>query len=167
MMEWIIIFYKAFWCSLAAVGFGILFNVPRKNLVVVWVGGLIVGLVKFSVLQYVSSSIILASFLAALIMSIYSMFIAYARLEPQMLLAIPCVIPLVPGAFAYRTMLGLMKLSGNVGPDYSRTLSETVHFGVLTVFIIMAFTLGIIIPYQAGKNILRKHRLNSGHTKPY
>ena len=154
MEEWINILFKAFWCGCAAVGFGILFNLPRKNLAAVWVGGAIVGFVKFTVLLfYAPSSIILASFLAALIVGIYSMTIAYMRHEAQMIFAIPSVIPLVPGAFAYRTMFGLIKLSGNVGADFSRTLSEAVHNGVLTLSIIMAFTIGVIIPYQVGKGI--------------
>jgi uncharacterized membrane protein YjjB (DUF3815 family) len=155
MEEWTNILFKAFWCGCAAFGFGILFNVPKKNLAAVWVGGSIVGLVKFSVLLYAPSSIILASFLAALIVGIYSMIIAYMRHEAQMIFAIPSVIPLVPGAFAYRTMFGMIKLSGNVGDDFSRTLSEAVHNGVLTLFIIMAFTIGVIIPYEIGKGITK------------
>lgn len=153
MEEWTNILFKAFWCGCAAIGFGILFNVPKKNLAAVWVGGAIVGLVKFSVLLYVPSSIILASFMAALIVGIYSMIIAFMRHEAQMIFAIPSVIPLVPGAFAYRTMFGLIKLSGNVGADFSRTLSEAVHNGVFILFIIMAFTIGVIIPYEIGKGI--------------
>ena len=156
MEEWINILFKAFWCGCAALGFGILFNVPRKNLAEVWMGGAIVGLIKFSVLIYISPSIILASFLAALILGIYSMVIALVRHEPQMIVAIPSVIPLVPGVFAYRTMFGLIKLTGNVGPDFARTLSETVHNGILTLFIIMAFTIGVIIPYEFGKEISKQ-----------
>jgi uncharacterized membrane protein YjjB (DUF3815 family) len=156
MEEWINILLKAFWSGCAAMGFGILFHVPKRNLAAVWMGGAIAGLIKFSVLKHVTPSIILASFLAALILGIYSMIVAHKRREPPLMFAIPSVIPLVPGLFAYRTMLGLMKLSGDIGPDFSRTLSETVHDGVLTLFIIIAFTIGIVLPYQVGKDISKK-----------
>jgi len=156
MTELINILFKAFWVGCAAFGFGILFNVPRNCLTAVWIGGALVGLIKFGVLGYISSSIILASFLAALALGIYSVIIAHARHEPPMILAIPPVIPLVPGAFAYRTMYGLIKLSGNVDADYSRTLSETVRNGSLTLFIIMSFTIGVIIPYEIGKELFKK-----------
>jgi uncharacterized membrane protein YjjB (DUF3815 family) len=156
MEEWINIVFKAFWCGWAAFGFGILFNVQRKNLAAVWIGGAIVGLVKFGVLFYAPSAIILASFMAALVVGIYSMIIANMRYEAQMIFAIPSVIPLVPGVFAYRTMFGLIKLSGDVGADFSRILSEAVRNGVLTLFIVMAFTIGVIIPYQIGKGISKK-----------
>jgi uncharacterized membrane protein YjjB (DUF3815 family) len=156
MTELINIFFKAFWVGCAAFGFAILFNVPRKCLAAVWIGGALVGLIKFGVLGYISSSIILASFLAALVVGIYSVVVARIRQEPPMILAIPPVIPLVPGAFAYRTMYGLIKLSGNVDADYSRTLSETVRNGSLTLFIIMSFTIGVIIPYEIGKEFFKK-----------
>jgi len=156
MTEVITILLKAFWCGIAAVGFGILFNVPKKSLAEVWIGGVIVGLVKFSVLKFLTPSIIFASFLAAIMVGVYSMILAIIRREPPMLYAIPSVIPLVPGVFAYKTMFGLIKLSNAAAGDYSTTLADTAHNGALTLFIIMAFTIGIIIPYEIGKNISKR-----------
>lgn len=156
MAEWSNILFKAFWCGWAALGFGILFNVRVKNLPLIWIGGAIVGLVKFLVLYITPSSIILASFLSSFTVGIYSVFISRIRHEPQMLFAIPSVIPLVPGVLAYRAMLGLIKLSENIGPDFSHTLSETIRDGVLTVFIVMSFTIGVIIPNEVAKEISRR-----------
>jgi uncharacterized membrane protein YjjB (DUF3815 family) len=147
---------KAFWVGCAAFGFAILFNVPKKYLAAVWLGGAITGLIKFGVLLYISSSIILATFLAALTVGIYSVIIAHVYHEPPMIFAIPPVIPLVPGAFAYRTMYGLIKLTGKVDADFSQTLAETVRNGALTLFIIMAFTIGVIIPYEVGKDLSKR-----------
>ncbi|WP_066403022.1 threonine/serine exporter family protein [Flavisolibacter tropicus] len=156
MEEWINILFKAFWCGCAAVGFGILFNVPRKSLFAIWFGGVIVGLVKYSVLFFASSSVIVASFAASLILSVYCLIIANKHQEPEIIFAIPSVIPLVPGVFAYRTMLGLIKLSGSIGEDYALTLNETVHNGTITLFVIMAFTIGVIIPYQFEKELRKR-----------
>jgi uncharacterized membrane protein YjjB (DUF3815 family) len=69
-----------------------------------------------------------------------------------MIFAIPSVIPLVPGVFAYRTMLGLMKLTGNIGSDYSQVLSETIHNGVITLFVILALSLGVTVPMYASSH---------------
>ena len=159
MPDWINILLKAFFSGWAALGFGILFNVPRKNLFVVWIGGAIAGFVKFTILYFAPSSIILASFLSATILGVYSLIMAEIRHELQMIFAIPAVIPLVPGVFAYRTMFGLIKLSGNIGPDYSRTLSETVRNGSQTLFIIMAFSIGVILTSQIGKDLRKKYSI--------
>jgi len=160
MTDWIDIFFKAFWCGWAALGFGILFNVPVKALLAIWIGGAIAGLIKFTVLLAAPSYVILAPFLSALSVAVFSISVAQIRHEPPMIFSIPSVITLVPGVFAYRTMLGLMKLTENVGTNYMLTLSKTVHNGVTTLFIIMSIAIGVAIPMNImGKNIGKKFQL--------
>ena len=144
-MDVILIFSKAFWCGWAALGFGILFNVPPRTLFPLWIGGAIGCLLKFSLLQ-MNAGVVFASFVGASAVGILSLPIAHFRHVPPMIFAIPSVIPLIPGVFAYRTMLGLIKLTGTIGPDYNSILSETVNNGAKTLFIIMSLALGVAIP---------------------
>ncbi|MEO6546991.1 MAG: threonine/serine exporter family protein [Ferruginibacter sp.] len=144
-MDWILIFSKAFWCGFGAVGFGILFNVPPRTLFAIWFGGFIGGFLKFTILQ-MAFGVVLASFAGALVVGISSIPIAHVRHAPPMIFAIPAVIPLIPGVFAYRTMLGMIKLAGVIGPEYNIILSETVNNGVKTVFVIMSLALGVAVP---------------------
>src|SRR5215831_5577351 len=128
MTDWLYILFKAFWCGCATVGFGILFNVPPKTLFAIWIGGAIAGLIKFALLfLFANSPVIQSTFFAAVAVGAFSVPIAHWRREPPMIFAIPSVIPLVPGVFAYHTMLGVIKLSNDIGEDYSMSLSETVH----------------------------------------
>ena len=156
-MEWILILSKAFWSGWAALGFGILFNVPPRTLFALWIGGAIGVMIKFSLLQF-SVSVVLASFIGASVVGILSIPIAHARHVPPMIFAIPAVIPLIPGVFAYRTMLGLIKLTGTIGADYNTILSETINNGAKTLFIIMSLAIGVAIPMhvmrkESAKNI--------------
>ena len=147
MNEWLYVGLKAFWCGFAALGFGVLFNAPPRTLLAIWAGGFLAGFVKFTSLQAIpGAGVILCSFIAAVIVGIASVPVAHSRHVPPMIFAIPSVIPLVPGVFAYRTMLGLMKLTGNIGSEYSQVISETVHNGVITLFVIMALSLGVAVP---------------------
>ena len=87
--------------------------------------------------------------------------IAHFRHVPPMIFAIPAVIPMIPGVFAYRTMLGLIKLTGAIGPDYTSIMSDTVNNGVKTLFIIMSLALGVSVPMhvmrqESAKNIRLK-----------
>jgi uncharacterized membrane protein YjjB (DUF3815 family) len=159
----LIILAKAFWCGWAALGFSLLFNAPVRALLPVWNCGFLAGLVKFSLLHpALGAGIIMASFLASLAIGLVSIPVAHLRHVTPMIFAIPAVIPLVPGTFAYRTMLGLMKLTGKVGADYSSILDETVHNGVTTLFIILALSLGAAVPMH----ILRKESVkNIGKAK--
>lgn len=144
-MDWIIILSKAFWCGWGALGFGILFNVPPRTLLAIWIGGAMGGFLKFSLLQ-LTAGVVLASFAGALAVGISSIPIAHFRHAPPMIFAIPSVIPLIPGVFAYRFMLGLIKLTGNIGPDYNQIISETVNNGTKTLFIIMSLAMGVAVP---------------------
>lgn len=136
---------KAFWCGWGALGFGILFNVPPRTLFAIWIGGAIGGFLKFGLLQ-LSAGVVLASFAGALAIGFSSIPIAHIRHVPPMIFAIPSVIPLIPGVFAYRTMLGLMKLTGAIGPDYNLILAETTNNGAKTLFIIMSLAVGVAVP---------------------
>jgi len=161
-MDWLTILYKAFWCGWGAVGFGILFNVPPRTLFALYIGGAIGGLLKFGLLK-LAFGVVLASFVGASVVGILSIPIAHFRHVPPMIFAIPSVIPLIPGIFAYRTMLGLIKLSGNVGLDYNTIMADTVNNGVKTLFIIMSLAMGVAIPMhlmrkESAKNIKLKNR---------
>ena len=136
---------KSFWCGWAALVFGILFNVPPRTLFALWIGGAIGCFVKFSLIE-MNAGVVFASFVGASAVGVLSLPIAHYRHVPPMIFAIPSVIPLIPGVFAYRTMLGLIKLTGNIGADYNLILSETVNNGAKTLFIIMSLSLGVAIP---------------------
>ncbi|TDA94363.1 threonine/serine exporter, partial [Halomonas marinisediminis] len=59
------------WAGIAAVGFGILFNIPRKAIFTVFLLGFGAGIVKFVLLD-LNVNIILASLLAASFVGIIS-----------------------------------------------------------------------------------------------
>jgi uncharacterized membrane protein YjjB (DUF3815 family) len=149
MNEWIIIAAKAFWCGCAALGFGILFNAPARALLPIWVAGFVTGFIKFTALHpVVGLGIIGSSFIAALVSGFVVVLIATWQKLPPSIVAIPSVIPLIPGIFAYKTMLGAMKLTTAIGDDYTSILSTTVHTGLKTLFIVLGISLGVAIPIQ-------------------
>jgi uncharacterized membrane protein YjjB (DUF3815 family) len=126
----------------------------------IWAGGFLAGIVKFaSLLAIPGSGVVFCSFIAAVTVGIASIPVAHSRHVTPMIFAMPSVIPLVPGVFAYRTMLGVMKLTGNIGSEYSQVLSETVHNGVITHFVIMAWSLGVAVPmHMMSKEVVKKIR---------
>jgi uncharacterized membrane protein YjjB (DUF3815 family) len=147
MTDFISIFIKACCCSCAAIGFGILFNTPRSILLFIGVGGFLAGLVKFVLMDSaIGSGIILGTAAAAGTVGIVNTLIALKQKKPPVIFLIPSVIPLIPGVFAYRTMLGLMKLAYTSNEEYVYVLSETVRNGVLTLFVVMAIAIGMVIP---------------------
>ncbi len=145
-MEWFEIIEKSFWCGLAAIGFGILFNVPRRTLWTIGLIGMLGGAIKFGFL-YIESSIVLASLLGAIVVGFLSIPAAHNKNAPPLVFAIPSVIPMVPGAFAYRTILGLIDLTQNIDKEiYINVLQDTVSNGLKTIFVLMSLAVGVSFP---------------------
>jgi uncharacterized membrane protein YjjB (DUF3815 family) len=144
MMGWQDILFNAFWCGCAALGFSVLFNSPKRSLFAIYFCGFIAGLIKFSIIHpSTGGGIIIASLIAASVIGIISIPLSHRVHVPPIIISIPAVIPLVPGSFAYRTMLGLIRFINHTESDI---LTSTVHYGIMTLFVIMALSIGVTLP---------------------
>ena len=145
-MEWIAFFEKWIWLGFAALGFAILFNVPQRTLWSIFIMGALGGIVKLLVVE-LGSGIILGSFAGAALVGFLSIKVAHMRHTPPFVLAIPAVIPMVPGAFAYRMMLGTIRLTGNVDQaTFIQLMHETVDNGLKALFVLLALAFGVSAP---------------------
>ncbi|MFT3739845.1 MAG: threonine/serine exporter family protein [Breznakibacter sp.] len=145
-MDWILFFEKGIWLGLAALGFAILFNVPVRTLFFIVFLGALGGLTKAAVLHF-HISVVLASFAGASIIGMLSLFVGYRKHSPPMVFAIPAVIPMVPGVFTYKAMLGLIHLASNNYTDqFGSILAETVNNGLKALFILLALAAGVALP---------------------
>lgn len=160
LLEILLILEKGLWFGFAALGFAILFNVPRRTLLIIWILGALGGLTKILLMQS-NISIIIATFAAASLIGILSVSAAHNKHAPPLVFSIPAVIPMIPGAFAYRMMLGLIKLSGTAisSAAYNQTIAETASNGLMTVFILLALATGVAIPMLVSrKETIKKIR---------
>jgi uncharacterized membrane protein YjjB (DUF3815 family) len=137
---------KSFWAGIAAIGFAILFNVPRRVVFPIWALGALGGLIKFTAMNF-EIGIVFASFLGATVIGIVSIQMAHMRNSPPLVFSIPSVIPMVPGVFAYKMMLGMIALTKIENTDaYLKTLIETVNNGSKMMFILISLGIGVAIP---------------------
>ena len=159
----LLILEKGIWFGFAALGFAVLFNVPQRTLKIIWLMAAAGGLTKLTLMQC-NIGIVVATFAGASLVGVLSVYAAHNKHAPPLVFSIPSVIPMIPGAFAYRMMLGLMKLSGTaVSTDtYYQTLAETTSNGLKTMFILMALAIGVAIPML----ISRKETIKKIRHKP-
>jgi uncharacterized membrane protein YjjB (DUF3815 family) len=144
MVDWLDIVLKGFWCGVAAMGFAVLFNAPTRALLSIFLCAFVAGLIKFSIFNpVVGGGIILASALAATAVGFASIPVSHWRHVPPVVIGIPAVIPLIPGSFAYRTILGLINFIYNTEVE---VLTRMVHNGLMTLFIILVLALGVTLP---------------------
>ena len=146
MIEWLLILEQGIWFGIAAIGFAVLFNVPFRALLPVFIMGALGGLTKTFILQF-GVNVIVASFMGAALIGLLSIPFAHKKHAPPPIFAIPAVIPMVPGILTYRIMLGLINMAGTVNPaTYTQIMSETVNYSLKVMLILMSLAGGVAIP---------------------
>ena len=159
-MEVLILFSKSVAAGIAGVGFAILFNVPQRTLFPIGILSAIGGLVKFGVMHF-DFGIVFASFLAASIIGVVSIIMAYSKDSPPLVFYIPSVIPMVPGFFIYKMMLGIMSLTSVNDTDiYLQNLIATVNNGAKAIFILISLGIGVAVPMLISRKETIKKKKN-------
>lgn len=133
-----------FWALLAGLGFAMVFNIPRTMLwAAVLAGGLGHG-TRF-VLHDFGMNLPAASLAGAFVVGLWAIWCARHFQRPSLIFSIPGVIPMIPGKFAYSTMIGLIKLATaeHIGAE---ALGEVMHNMVMTGLILGALASGIAAP---------------------
>lgn len=135
------------WSGIAAVGFGILFNIPRKTIWVVFLLGFTAGFVKFLLMDF-NVNIVLSSLIAASFVGILSSPLAHRVHHPPVVFSIPPIIPMIPGYYAYETILSIVSFTFmEKGNPQRIELMEAIFFnGFTMLFILISITIGVSLP---------------------
>ncbi len=136
----------ALWAGMAALGFAILFNVPVRALAACFVNGAL-GHALRSLLMHYGLGIEAATLAGAALIGFLG--IASARLwkAPAPVFTIPGAITLVPGTFAFRTMLGLLQFAAATSSDAGGEILWNISFNATkTALILAAIAVGIATP---------------------
>ena len=134
------------WAGFAALGFAILFNVPPRTLFAIWLIGALGGLAKFSLLG-LNVNIIMASFVGASLIGVLSIPLSHKVHSPPLIFSIPAVIPMVPGAFAYRMMLDLINIAVKTSDvNMDSVLVDVFQNGMKVAFILLSLAVGVAVP---------------------
>jgi len=143
---------KVIWSGIAALGFGILFNIPRRVILPVFLLGGIAGFLKFFALTN-GSGVVLASLFAASFVGFASIPYARQKQTSPFLLSIPSVIPMIPGYFGYKMLLGITQIAvlGESQNEVETMLSIT-HNGLNMIFILISLSVGVSLPWLIFKD---------------
>lgn len=129
-MTWII---QAIFSFLAATGFGIIFNAPRKMLFYCGFVGM-TGWLIYSLFNEISGDPMQASFLGAFMVALVAHIFSKRFRTPMIIFSVAGIIPLVPGGMAYNAM------RHSVEKDYLTAMS----FGSGAFMVSGAIAMGLV-----------------------
>lgn len=133
------------WSGIAALGFAILFNVPKRLLIGCFVSGAL-GHVIRTILVNLGASIEFGTLMGAAAVGFLSVYLAQRYRVPAFSFTVTGAIPLVPGAFAYQTIIGLLNATSAATGQSVDLLAAASINGVRTALILSAIAFGIAAP---------------------
>lgn len=134
--------------AVAAAGFGVLFNIGFRSLPWCAVSGALALAVRTGCLEGLHWNLEAASFAAAVTVgAVVQILRARADISQNALDVVGCI-PMVPGSFAAKAILGLFALTASdITPAHTmETLTTAVQYTVRVMFTIGAIGTGLAIP---------------------
>lgn len=126
-----------------AVGFAVLFNTPRR---VLHVAGILGGLghgVRFIMLRN-DIGLIPATLTGAVCIGLLGIIFSHRVHTPPVVFTMPACITMIPGLYAYRAMLGCIRITDlDLLKQDATVVTITAHYFVLTASLLFTLAIGI------------------------
>ena len=144
--------------AISAMGFSMIFNIPRRLLWVVAIGGIIAVCTRNFVNLGPSTNnigldmgLVIGSFSGAVLVSLIAIKAVHWFHVPNHVLTIPSVIPMIPGVLMYRMLFGLINV--NVQTQVT-PLMKALESGITSGLVIMCIAIGVAIPNIFGRKYI-------------
>ena len=142
----VLLIEKGSWAAVATVGFAVLFNVPKYALPYCALIGAL-GYALRTVLMTSGMGIVLATLGAALFIGVLATILAQRFTVSGTLFAVGPAIPLVPGSYAYKAVMGMvMAANAPEQEPHGELLLVAFDNGLKATLTILFLSFGIALP---------------------
>lgn len=141
--------------AIASMGFSIIFNIPKRLLPAVAVGGIITVMLRNFTILELGWSQPAGSFLGAAAVGVLALQAIHWFHTPNVILTIPSAIPMIPGVLLYRLLFALL----NIQSITTNALVEGIRNGVEAVIIIICIAVGVAIPNMFIYRYIQRRKL--------
>ncbi len=148
-----------FFAAVAAIGFSVISNPPRKAIPICALLAAVGHGLRFVLVNNTSMGIVVSTCIASFLIGLLSIFFAKRVYCPAEVFAFPALLPMIPGMYAYKTVLFLMQ--------FFQTSDEKVLFdtligifdnGLKTGFILLALVAGIALSLYREQALMMTRR---------
>lgn len=144
---WIAILQDAFFAALAGTGFAMLSNPPLKTIFIAAFLAAFAHGFRYFLIHVYGVDIVIGTLIVSFCIGLLSIPLAHLVHSPPDVFSFPSLLPMIPGMFAYKTILGLIKLVSVTDSSASQmVLLETTHSALKATFILMSLAIGVSLP---------------------
>lgn len=141
-----LIIIDGFLASIAAIGFAVISNPSRKAIFVSAFLAAIGHSLRFFLMRS-GMEIWLATFVVASCIGFMSIIFARLIHCPAEVFSFPSLLPMIPGMFAYRTILSIIKFMQTSDVQKAQGfMMDIFHNGMTALFILLALVVGVSLP---------------------
>ena len=146
MIEFVFAVIQDFFIAfIVGICWAILFGSPRR---ILYIAGLLGGMghaCRFILIQ-MDMGLITSTLLASVLIGLTGILVAHKVHNPPVVFTMPACITMIPGMFAYKTMLAGIKMTDAPAIDSNPLLlTDMVHNFMLTMSLLFALAIGICI----------------------
>ena len=127
-----------------AFGFALLFEAPRKA---VWIAAILGGLghgIRYTMIL-MSFDLVIATLCGCVFIGLISIPFAHKIHTPPIVFTLPACITMIPGLYAYRTMLSCIKVYENGESGSADMVQQAAYNFTLTASLLFCLAIGICI----------------------
>lgn len=133
--------------AIAAAGFAIISNPPRKAILISALLAAVGHSLRYYLLNHTSLELVTSTLLAAFTIGMFSMWFAKLIRCPAEVFSFPSLLPMIPGMYAYKTVLGLIRFMGCKQEDLLyHYIVDIFRNGLTSVFVLFALVIGVSLP---------------------
>jgi len=141
------IIFDGLFAAIASIGFAVISNPPRKAILVSAFLAAVGHGLRYCLLHSTSLDIASASFIAAFSIGMLSIFFAKKIHCPAEVFSFPSLLPMIPGMFAYKTILALVKFIQCKDDSASVDIIVAIfRNGLTATFVMFALVVGVAVP---------------------
>ena len=133
----------AIFAAIPAIGFGMVWNVPRHTLVYCGIGGAIAYTTR-TLFVNMHFSVELSTFIASTIVGIVALYWSRKYLIPRPVYTVAAIIPLLPGTFAFSAMISLIDMNSHGVTQ--ELIASFMENGLKAIWILGAIGFGLALP---------------------
>ncbi len=154
MNAWWDLLQNGFWAGVAALGYAMLFNSPKRTLFGCALSGTVAYLVRALLIKHTPFEIVAATLIAATAASFLAVLLGHRWHAPAIVFVVPGVIPLIPGLLAFTTMIDILTLTTSVPQVDETLLAEAAVNSLKTALTLCGIAGGVAVPSL----LLRRYR---------
>lgn len=141
------VLFDGLFAAVAATGFAVISNPPKRAVMISALLAAIGHAIRFYLIKYTALELVAATLIASFVIGMLSLLFAKLIHCPAEVFSFPSLLPMIPGMYAYKTVLALMQFMGAKDDTVLQHLIVDVfRNGLTAVFVLFALVVGVSLP---------------------